>query len=106
MIAWSAFASAPAHAVPYTSDSATVTAIGDQIGSSFDILNAGAVSGSINGSGPYLLNDLTFTVGPNCNTCIPSAGSFLENLTINGETEALTISFNWVSGLTTDTLTI
>jgi hypothetical protein len=104
-LAFTGFVSAPAHAVPYTSGGANVTSIGDNQGTLFDALNAGSVTGSIGGSGSYLLNDLLFTVGPNCNPCSTFSSSFSEDLTINGETQTLSIGYTW-SGADVDTLLI
>jgi hypothetical protein len=104
-LAFTGFVSAPAHAVPYTSGSANVTSIGDNQGTLFDALNASSVTGSIGGSGSYLLNDLLFTVGPNCSPCSTFSSSFSEDLTINGETQTLTIGYTW-SGGDTDTISI
>jgi hypothetical protein len=101
-----AFASA--HAATYTAAGANEIGIGAQPpnSSQYDILNLSSVTSSISGSGTYLLNNVSFSVGVNCTTCPSTTGSISETLTIGGDAQTITIPWSWSSTGPTDTINL
>jgi hypothetical protein len=95
--------------VTYSTTGYNVIQLGDNLGSPFDQLLLSPFTGTINGSGIYELNALTFTVGVNSSyVYTPAVGTLppiFETLTINGVTETLNVPYS-IHIDYSDTLTI
>ena len=74
-----AAAAVPAHAVTYTTSTEVYGAVGDEIGSPYDIVTLGSATGDFTGFGTYLLNNVSFEVGINSNTVRTVSGVFGAN---------------------------
>ena len=96
-----------AHAdVVYSTSGGTLGALGDTIGSPFDIVTLIAGGGTINAPGSYVLNHVTFDVGINATVANPSNTYVInESLILSGTPNPLDVSFN-VAINSADTLTI
>ncbi len=94
--------------VLYSTSGASVSGLGDTLGTTFDQLVLSPFSGTINGS-TFELNPFSFTVGINAHTPItppPSALPLLsETLTIDGVTSTIFIPYS-ISIDRTDTLNV
>ena len=86
-------ATAPAAAVTYTTGTAQFNSLGDTIGSAYDQITLGGVSGSATGLGTYLVNNVTFTVGLNSNTGGDYTGSFTDTATVGGSPYSYTVPY-------------
>ena len=83
--------SGPCHAdslmfpVDYATGGASYTGLGKQYDSVYDILKLlPKATASINGAGPYLLNDVYFEYGLNSNSEHTDTGTLSEDLTLDG----------------------
>ena len=101
-----AAAAMPAHAVTYTTNTVTYTAVGDEIGSPFDIVTLGSATGDFTGFGTYLLNNVSFEVGINSNSVRTVTGSFDDNaVTIGSFTLPYSVAYTLAIDAS-DTLTL
>jgi PEP-CTERM motif len=102
--------SGAAHAATFNAGLVSVTGIGDEIGSGFDILKIAGHAGTFADAGQLGVNIGTgaFIVGGNCNACtLTPTGSVNESFKINGGlAQNFVIDWGWSSGSTTDTLTL
>ena len=96
--------SAPAYAASYVTDTSTFVAIGDQIGSTFDQVTLGGVSGTISSPGPYLINNVSFLVGLNATVPAASTGTFTNTITIGGTPFSYSVPYT-ININTFDTIT-
>ena len=97
----------PANAVSYTTSGFSLSALGDTIGSQYDLLTGTSVTGTLSDPSTIVLNSLSFTAG--VNATIPqnynNVYSIAETMTIGGGTSQITIPFN-LNISYSDTLTI
>ena len=71
--------SVPATAAPYFTGTQQFIKLGDTIGSDFDKVTLGGVTGDFTGAGTYLLNTVTFEVGINSNDSHTNVGVLAGN---------------------------
>ena len=88
-------AAAPAHADSFSTSGGSIFSVGDQIHSSFDQIILDPFSGTLSGSGTYVLNPLHFVVGINAwYATLNNTGVISETLTIGSETHTLNVPFS------------
>ena len=101
-----AIAAAPAYAVTYTTSTEVYDALGDELGSDFDIVSLTGVTGDLTGFGTYLLNTVSFEVGVNSNTARTVTGSLANNTaTIGSFTLPYSVAYALQIG-SSDTITL
>ncbi len=95
-------ATVPAGAeVLYSTSGASVTGLGDQLGTVYDQFNLSPFTGTFTGSGAYEINPFTFVVGNNSyNPIVPVPALLLptlsESFTIDGVTQTLYVPYSIV----------
>lgn len=94
-----------AQAATYVVDSAHFESIGDQIGSTFDIVDFLGFSGTFSGAGTYTISDVLFTVGVNANTAATSSSVFNLTGAFDGNPFSFSVPYT-IDINSNDTLTI
>lgn len=105
MIGAAMFVSAPAYAADYTTDTVTYTSVGDQIGSAYDQVTLGGVTGTFTTPGAFALNTISFVAGINANRSgAVTSGAFANRITIGSNTYTYSVPYTIMID-TFDTLT-
>lgn len=94
-----------AQAASYVVDSAHFESIGDQIGSTFDIVDFLGFSGVFSGAGVYTVSEVVFTVGVNANTAATTSDFFDLTGSFDGNPFAFSVPYT-IQIDSADTLTI
>ena len=101
-----AMMSVPAQAaVSFSTNSATFTSLGDELGTDFDTVSLGGLGGVFTGAGTYNIFNVSFTAGPNRN----SDATFNDNFLASGQAGGNTLNFTLPYTLkisSTDTLSL
>lgn len=86
--------------VLYSTSGASVTGLGDMLGTPYDQFNLSPFSGTFTGTGAYEINPFTFVVGNNSSTSwvvpVSSLPTLSESFTINGVTKTLYVPYSLV----------
>ena len=91
----------------YSVQDKTITAIGDEIGSGWDVLSLDGYSGNFpNNNGFEKVGEFSFTAGPNftADNYQPKSGDFDFNFMVNGFTKLIHLTWDWSSVGYTDSL--
>ena len=102
------FAAAQANAaVVYSTDTVDYIQLGDTIGSEFDKITLGGVTGSFTGAGTYVVNLVTFTVGINASYGPPydMSGTFSDTGLADGNPFSYSVPYT-ITISTSDTIVI
>lgn len=99
------FVAAPAYAASYTTDTVTFSGVGDQIGSTFDQVTLGGVSGTFTNPGVYALNNISFVVGINANSLATTSGIFSNLITIGSSSYTYNVPYTITIGAPIDVIT-
>lgn len=88
----------------FTMGYASVSQLGDEIGSAFDVLTITGGSGTT-GIASQQISSVIFDVGPNCYTCkLTPFGTLTSQFTLGGITLPFDLSYGWSSTGPVDTL--
>ena len=98
-----------ADSVSFSTGNYYQSAIGDEIGSGYDIFQIDGLTNTVSfmGSTTAKIADYTFTVGGNCNSCTLTPSYTADfTITVGAATKHLSFGYSWASTGPIDTLTI